>query len=137
MVNYKVVVLVILIIILLFIMFGRWETVAEIGESPYLVKRDKLTSITREYRPGSYIYQSSHDRYLVALATFVLLSVIALTVNELFKEMHWARAPVKEPEIDLITASPWYGWAKVIVLIVIVILIILFINILKVLSALQ
>ena len=135
--NYKVVVLIILIIILLIIMFDRWETVTEIGESPYLVKRDKLTSVTREHLPDSYIYQSSHDRYKVSLATFILIGVIALTVNELFKEMRWARTPAKEPEIDLITNSSWYGWIKVIALSLIIIMIVLFINILKVLSALQ
>ena len=137
MINYKAFILVILIIIVLIIMFDRWENVTEIGESPYLVKRDKLTSVTREYLPGSYIYQSNHDRYLVSLATFVLIGVIVLTVNELFKEMRWAKTPAKEPEIDLITGSPWYGWVKVIVLIVIVILLVLFINILKVIPALQ
>ncbi len=135
--NYKVFILIILIIILLIIMFDRWETVTEIGESPYLVKRDKLTSVTREYQPDSYVYQSKHDRYVVSLATFILIGVIALAVNELFKEMRWARTPAKEPEIDLITNSSWYGWIKVIALILIVIMIVLFINILKVLPALQ
>ena len=136
MMNYKAIVLVILIIILLIIMFTRWETVTEIGESPYLVKRDKLTSVTREYLPDSYIYQSNHDRYLVSLATFFLVGVIVLTVNELFKEMGWARTPAKEADIDLITDSPWFDWVKVIVLIVIVILINLFIHFLKVIPAL-
>ncbi len=58
MINFKAAVLVILIIILLITMFNRWETVTEIGESPYLVKRDKLTSVTREYQPDSYINQA-------------------------------------------------------------------------------
>jgi uncharacterized membrane protein len=137
MINYKAVILVILLILLLIIMFGRWETITEIGESSYLVKRDKLTSVTREYLPDTYRYQSNQDRYLVSFATFVLIGVIVLTVNELFKEMRWARTPAKEPEIDLITGSPWYDWIKVIVLIAIVILIVLFINILKVIPALQ
>ena len=130
--NIKPIVLVILLIILLTIMFGRWETVTEIGDDPYLVKRDKLTSVTREYLPGKHVYQTEQDRYMVTGATFLLLALMGLTTNELFKEMGWSKTPAKEPEIDLITGSRWYGWGKVIALAVIVALIILFINILKV-----
>ena len=135
--NSKPLVLVILLIILITIMFGRWETVTEIGDGPYLVKRDKLTSITREYLPGKHVYQTEQDRYMVTGATFLLLALMGLTANELFKEMGWFRTPAKEPEIDLIIGSRWYGWGKVIALDVTVGLIILFINILKVLPKLH
>jgi hypothetical protein len=124
--SSKALILVILLIILLTIMFGRWETVTEIGDGPYLVKRDKLTSITREYLPGKHVYQTEQDRFMVTGATFLLLAVILLTANELFKEMGWARTPAKEPEIDLITGSRWYGWGKVLALVVTVVLIVLF-----------
>lgn len=134
--NIKPIVLVILLIIMLTIMIDRWETLTEIGEGPYLVKRDKLTSITREYLPGKHIYQTEQDRYIVTGATFLLLALMGLTANELFKEMGWSRTPAKEPEVDIITGSRWYGWGKVIALAVTVALIILFINILKVLPRL-
>jgi len=136
-ISSKALILIILLIILLTIMFGRWETVTEIGDGLYLVKRDKLTSITREYLPGKHVYQTEQGRFMVTGATFLLLAVIVLTVNELFKEMGWLRTPAKEPEIDLITSSKWYGWAKVIVLVITVVLIILLINILKVIPKLQ
>ena len=135
--NIKPIVLAILLIILITIMFGRWETVTEIGDDPYLAKRDKLTSITREYLPGKHVYQTEQDRYVVTGATFFLLALIGLTANELFKEMGWSRTPAKEPAIDLITGSRWYGWGKVIILVITVALIILFTNILKVISKLQ
>jgi len=51
--------------------------------------------------------------------------------------MRWAKTPAKEAEIDLITGSPWFDWAKVIILIVIVVLINLFIAFLKFIPALQ
>ena len=134
--NSKPLVLVILLIILLTIMFGRWETVTVIGDGPYLVKRDILTSVTREYLPGKHVYQTEQDRYMVTGATFLLLALMGLTANELFKEMGWSITPAKEPKIDLITGSRWYGWGKVIALAVTVALIILFINILKVIPKL-
>ena len=135
--NIKPIVLVILLIVLITIMFGRWEAVTEIGNGSYFVKRDKLTSITREYLPGEHVYKTEQDRYMVTGATFFLLAVIGLMVNELFKEMGWSRTPAKEPKIDLITGSRWYGWGKVIALVITVALIILFINILKVIPKLQ
>ncbi|MGM0653692.1 MAG: hypothetical protein ACQES4_13075 [Bacillota bacterium] len=134
--NIKPLILVILIVILLTIMFDRWETVTEIGEGPYLVKRDKLTSVTREYLPGKYVYQTVQDRFMVTGATFLLLALMGITANELFKEMGWSRTPAKEPEVDIITGSRWYGWGKVIALVITVALIILFINILKVIPKL-
>lgn len=51
-INNKALVLATLLMILFTIMLGRWETVTDRGEGPYLVKRDKLTSVTREYLPG-------------------------------------------------------------------------------------
>ncbi len=74
---------------------------------------------------------------MVTGATFLLLAVIGLTINELFKKMEWSRTPAKEPEIDLITVCRWYGWGKIIVLVITVALIILVINIIKVLPKLQ
>jgi len=134
--SSKALILFILLIILLTIMLARWETVTEIGDGPYLVKRDNLTSITREYLPGKHVYQREQDRYIVAGATFLLLAMIGFTVNDLFKEMGWSRTPAKEPEIDLITGSKWYGWGKVIILVIAVALIVLLINILKVIPKL-
>lgn len=98
--NYKPIILAILLILLITIMIARWETVTEIGDGTYLVNRDNLTSITREYLPGKHVYQREQDRYIVAGATFLLLAMIGFTVNELFKEMGWSRTPAKEPEIE-------------------------------------
>ncbi len=135
--NNKALVLATLLIILFTIMFSRWETVTEIGEGPYLVKRDKLTSLTREYLPGKHVYQTKQDRYTVTGVTFFMLAVIGFTANELFKEMGWSRTPAKEPDIDLLTGSRWYGWGKVIALVITVALVIAVINILKLIPTLQ
>ena len=127
--NSKALMLIFLLIVLLTIMFTRWEAVT--GDGPYLVKRDKLTSITREYLPGRHVYPSEQARYIVGGASFFLYAIIGLTMNEVYKELGLKRVPEKEPEIDIITHTNCFGWGKVVVLILVVLIIVILIFTLK------
>ncbi len=133
--NSKAFVLILILMVLLTIMFTRWEAVP--GEGPYPVKRDRLTSIEREYLPGRHIYPTEQARYIVGGAGFFLLAVMGLTVNELYKEMGWRRAPEPEQEIDLITSAKFYGWGKVAVLLAVVVVVVVLIFILKTIPKLK
>ena len=133
--NSKAFVLILLLMVLTTIMFTRWEAVP--GDGPYPVKRDRLTSIEREYLPGRHVYPTEQARYIVRGAGFFLLAVMGLTVNELYKEMGWRRAPEPEQEIDLITSGKFYGWGKVAALLAVVVMVVVLIFILKTIPKLQ
>lgn len=123
-INTRTILLSLFFIVLILVTSLRWETVTEIGEGPYLVKRDRITSIEREYLPGRHGYENEQDRYLVNGVTFILYALMGVTSYALYRGKESPIRQEQEERIDYITKTRWFGWVKILALALIVVLVI-------------